>query len=112
MDGDKVYAMGGKGTLVCLSAADGKEIWRTTMDSLGGKVPGWGYCESPLVDGNLVIVTPGGAQGTLAAFDKATGKKSGSRQNGRIRRSTLPSLRWITMAHASSSNSPCRAWLE
>ncbi|MBB5039694.1 PQQ-binding-like beta-propeller repeat protein [Prosthecobacter dejongeii] len=75
VDGDKVYAMGGKGTLVCLNAADGKEIWRTTMDSLGGKVPGWGYCESPLVDGNLVIVTPGGAQGTLAAFDKATGKK-------------------------------------
>lgn len=75
VDGDKIYALGGKGTLVCLSAADGKENWRVTMESLGGKVPGWGYCESPLVDGNLVIVTPGGAQGTLAAFDKTTGAK-------------------------------------
>ncbi|TDU81194.1 putative pyrroloquinoline-quinone binding quinoprotein [Prosthecobacter fusiformis] len=75
VDGDKIYALCGKGTLVCLNAADGKEIWRVTMDSLGGKVPGWGYCESPLVDGNLVIVTPGGSQGTLAAFDKTTGTK-------------------------------------
>lgn len=75
VDGDKVYALSGKGTLVCLNAADGKEIWRVTMESLGGKVPGWGYCESPLVEGNLVVVTPGGAQGTLAAFDKTTGAK-------------------------------------
>lgn len=75
VDGDKVYALSGKGVLVCLNAADGKEVWRVTMESLGGKVPGWGYCESPTVDGNLVVVTPGGAQGTLAAFDKTTGAK-------------------------------------
>lgn len=75
VDGDKVYAMAGKGTLVCLSTADGKELWRVTMESLGGKIPGWGYCESPLAEGELVIVTPGGPQGTLAAFDKATGEK-------------------------------------
>jgi outer membrane protein assembly factor BamB len=74
VDGDKVYAISGKGVLVCLNAADGKEVWRVTMDSLGGKVPGWGYCESPLVEGNLVVATPGGSQGTVAAFDKLTGK--------------------------------------
>jgi len=74
VDGDKVYAISGKGVLVCLNAADGKEAWRVTMDSLGGKVPGWGYCESPLVEGNLVVATPGGSQGTVAAFDKLTGK--------------------------------------
>ncbi len=75
IDGGRVYALSGKGVLVCLNAADGKEIWRVTMESLGGKVPGWGYCESPLVEGNLVICTPGGPQGTLAAFDKVTGVK-------------------------------------
>lgn len=74
VDGDKVYALSGKGTLVCLNAADGKKLWSAEMVELGGKVPGWGYCESPLVEGNLVVVTPGGAQGTLAAFDKVTGK--------------------------------------
>lgn len=75
VDGGRVYALSGKGVLVCLNAADGKEVWRVTMESLGGKVPGWGYCESPLVEGNHVICTPGGPQGTLAAFDKVTGAK-------------------------------------
>jgi len=74
VDGDKVYALSGKGLLVCLTAADGKELWRASMTEIGGKVPGWGYCESPLIEGAHVIVTPGGAQGALAAFDKATGK--------------------------------------
>ena len=73
--GDKVYAMSGKGHLSCLNAADGKQVWKTTMEELGGKVPGWGYTESVLVEGGLVVCTPGGAQGALAAFDKATGKK-------------------------------------
>lgn len=75
VDGGKVYALSGKGNLVCLNAADGKELWRASMTELGGKVPGWGYCESPLIAGNYVVVTPGGAQGTLAAFDKNTGAK-------------------------------------
>jgi len=75
VDGGKVYALSGKGHLSCLNAADGKLVWKVTMEELGGKVPGWGYTESVLVDGNLVVCTPGGAQGSLAAFDKITGKK-------------------------------------
>lgn len=75
VSGGKVYAMSGKGHLSCINAADGKLLWQVTMDDLGGKVPGWGYTESPLVDGDLVVCTPGGAQGSLAAFDKNTGKK-------------------------------------
>lgn len=75
VDGDKVYAMSGKGNLVCVSAADGKKLWSVSMESLGGKLPGWGYTESPLVEGNMVICTPGGGQGTMAAFDKNTGAK-------------------------------------
>ena len=75
VDGGKVYALSGKGHLSCLNAADGKLVWKVTMEELGGKVPGWGYTESVLVDGNLVVCTPGGKQGALAAFDKNTGKK-------------------------------------
>jgi outer membrane protein assembly factor BamB len=74
VDGDKVYTLGGDGTLVALQTKDGKELWRTTMASLGGKTPGWGYTESVLVDGNKVLCTPGGSQGTVAALDKANGK--------------------------------------
>jgi outer membrane protein assembly factor BamB len=75
VDGDKVYALSGKGHLVCLEATTGKQVWKDTMEALGGKVPGWGFTESALVDGNAVYATPGGAQGSVVAFDKATGKK-------------------------------------
>ena len=76
IDGDRVYAMSGQGSLACLSAKDGKLVWKAEMGSFGGKVPGWGYTESVLVDGNNVICTPGGGQGTLLALDKMTGKKN------------------------------------
>lgn len=73
VDGDRVYTLGGDGTLVCAKLADGKEVWRRTMKDVGGKRPGWGYTESVLVDGNQVVCTPGGDQGAIAAFDKMTG---------------------------------------
>ncbi len=72
--GGKVYALSGTGFLLCASAADGKELWKARMAEFGGKTPGWGYTESVLVDGDLVICTPGGAKGTLLALDKASGK--------------------------------------
>lgn len=72
--GDKVLAMGGQGTLVCLKTSDGSEIWRASMKDLGGSVATWGYCESVLVDGNKVICTPGGSKGAIAALDLQTGK--------------------------------------
>src|SRR6185369_4884167 len=46
---DRVYAMGGRGDLVCATVADGKVIWQQSMRDLGGKTPGWGYTESVLV---------------------------------------------------------------
>ena len=87
VDGDAVYAVGGFGDLVCVSAADGKERWRVNLPKdLGGEVNpigggleeptplGWGYSGSPLVDGDKVICSPGGKKGVLAALDKKTGK--------------------------------------
>jgi outer membrane protein assembly factor BamB len=90
VDGDKVYAMSGMGFLVCVGAKDGKEVWKARMTELGGKVPNWGYTESVLVDGDLVFATPGGPQGTLVAFNKATGKKA------------WQSAEWTDFAHYSS----------
>ena len=74
VDGDRVYALGGQGNLICAGAADGKVIWRETMQNLGGRTPGWGYSESVLVDGDQVVCTPGGGKGAIAALDKVTGK--------------------------------------
>jgi len=73
VDDGHVYALSASGTLVCVKADDGKEVWRVTMESLGGKVPNWGYSESVLVDGNKVLCTPGGPRGAIAAIDKASG---------------------------------------
>ena len=74
VDGGRVYALGGQGTLVCCDASGGKLLWKKSMKDLGGKVPNWGYTESPLVDGRLVVCIPGGAQGAIAALDKMTGE--------------------------------------
>ena len=75
VDGDKVYALGAKGGLICANVGDGKVNWQVEMvKDLGGKVPGWGYTESVLVDGDYVICAPGGKRGTLAAIDKKTGE--------------------------------------
>jgi outer membrane protein assembly factor BamB len=74
VDGDRVYGLTGGGTLICCRLDSGQELWRTTMQDLGGKTPTWGYSESVLVDGDLVLCTPGGSAGAVAALDKLTGK--------------------------------------
>ncbi len=75
VDGDRVYVEGGNGDLTCLEAASGKTIWHVNLaQDLGGGRPGWGYSESPLIEGDLIIVTPGGKGGTLAALKKLTGE--------------------------------------
>ena len=75
VDGERLYVVGLGGTVTCLQATDGKQVWQRSLTSdFDGRVPFWSFRESPLVDGNKVIVTPGGADTTLVALDKATGK--------------------------------------
>ena len=71
--GDYVYGLTGAGTLICARIADGSEVWRRTMQDFGGSIPGWGFCESPVVEGNTVICTPGGPQGSVVALEHDTG---------------------------------------
>lgn len=74
VDGDLVYAIGGGGDLTCLKATTGEVVWsKHLVGDLGGGRPGWGYSESPLVDGDNLIVVPGGKQGAIAALNKLTG---------------------------------------
>lgn len=72
--GDRVYTFGGTGILNCLDLATGKVIWRKdTAQELDAKVPDWGYASSPLVVDGKVVVSVGGAKGSLAAFDAKDG---------------------------------------
>jgi outer membrane protein assembly factor BamB len=74
VDGDFIYALGSDGDLACLEAKTGKIRWQKSIRTeLGGQPGEWAYAESPLVDGDLVVVTPGGAEATLAALNKKTG---------------------------------------
>jgi outer membrane protein assembly factor BamB len=76
VDGGALYALGADGDLICVDTPSGKRRWQVNLArNLGGTMmSNWGYSESPLVDGDKVVVTPGGPQGTLAALDKRTGK--------------------------------------
>jgi outer membrane protein assembly factor BamB len=74
VDGDRIYALGQMGDLVCIDTA-GKRVWhRNLIKDFGGEKGGWSYCESPLVDGDRVIVTPGGKDATIVALNKLTGE--------------------------------------
>lgn len=76
IDGSLLYALGGQGELVCFDiSGKPKEVWRKNLaKDLGGDLmTNYGYSESPLIDGDHLTCTPGGANGTLAALNKKTG---------------------------------------
>jgi outer membrane protein assembly factor BamB len=74
VDGDRLYVLGSDGDLACLETASGKVVWQTNVRTTFKGAPGrWAYSESPLVDGNQVVCTPGGATATIVALDKRNG---------------------------------------
>jgi outer membrane protein assembly factor BamB len=75
IDGDRLYVVLSDGTLACLKTADGETVWRKDFKKdFGGKMmSGWGYSESPLIDGPWVLCTPGGKDAMIVALDKMTG---------------------------------------
>lgn len=74
VEGDVLYALGSNGDLVCLKTADGKEQWRKDLrKDFGGKPGKWAYAESPLIDGEVLVVAPGGSQATIVALHKKSG---------------------------------------
>ncbi len=74
IDEDRVYVLTENGDLACLRARDGGRVWsKNILKEFGGRNPGWLISESPLVDGNRVIVSPGGRGAGIVALDKMTG---------------------------------------
>ena len=75
VDGDLVFGLSTEGELFCCKTADGELVWSknyATDFGVDGK-PGWGFSESPLVDGDRLICTPGSQDAMIAALDKRTG---------------------------------------
>jgi outer membrane protein assembly factor BamB len=75
VDGDRVYVLTENGDLACLLAQDGTSVWqRNILRDFGARNIPWLISESPLVDGNQLIVTPGGPNAGMVALDKMTGR--------------------------------------
>jgi outer membrane protein assembly factor BamB len=86
IDGDRLYAMAADGRLVCLEAATGEVLWsQNVVQKYGASVIHWGMSESPLVDGNRLIVMPGGPGASVVSLNKLNGElqwKTGSDSAG------------------------------
>ncbi|MEQ1841026.1 MAG: PQQ-binding-like beta-propeller repeat protein [Verrucomicrobiales bacterium] len=70
-----VYGIDPKGAVICLNAETGKKVWeKHLVTDFKGTAGGWGFAESPLVDGAKLILAPGGQEAGMVALDKLTGE--------------------------------------
>ena len=73
VDGNMIYAVSRDGGLGAVDVK-GKGVWsKEFQKDFGGKEPQWGYSESPLIDGDKLICTPGSEQHFMVALNKKTG---------------------------------------
>lgn len=72
-----VYVLGAEGELRCLEDATGRLVWRKNiLDDNDASNLDWGMAASPLVDGDAVIVLPGGPRGrSVVAYHRRTGDR-------------------------------------
>lgn len=75
IDGDHLYVIPSNGAIVCLERKSGDIVWQRQFSEWQGRMmSGWGFSESPLVDGDFVLCTPGGDKALVVCLDKKTGK--------------------------------------
>jgi outer membrane protein assembly factor BamB len=73
-DEGKLYLISGRGDIVCFDEKDLAVVWKKNiMTDFGASNIKWGICESPLIIGEKLIVTPGGKEHNIVALNKNTG---------------------------------------
>lgn len=76
VDGDRVYALGAEGDLLCLSVKDGRVLWSKSLPKeYKTETPIWGHAAHPLVRGDLLYCLAGGEGSVAVALDKMTGEE-------------------------------------
>lgn len=71
----QIFAVGPFGHMYCVDRKTHKTTWRRSLvDDFGSRVPRFGFSQSPLVVGDLVIVGAAGSKGSVVALKTATGK--------------------------------------
>ena len=75
VDDGLVYAIGTSGDIVAVEAGTGVLRWQKNLQKdFSGKNPGWKYSESPLIDGEKLLCTPGGRDAVMVALNKKSGE--------------------------------------
>lgn len=75
VDNGWLYVLGSDGDLACLEAASGEIRWHKNLRTeFAGKPGSWAYAESPLIDGDVLVCTPGGTEATIVALNKEDGE--------------------------------------
>ena len=75
IDGGLLFTVTAQGKLYALNTENGEKVWSHDLqEEFGSKIPRWGGCTSPLVEGDLLLVEVGGKDGkSIVAFDKKGG---------------------------------------
>ena len=74
IEGNLLYALASDGSLVCLEVETGKKIWGFNYtEKFGSANPRWGFAEHPLIDGDRLIIAPGGKGAGMVALNKTNG---------------------------------------
>jgi len=88
-----VVALDSKCNVLCLDATRGELKWTLSLvREFGATVPEWYAGQCPLVDGDKVILAPGGKDALLLAVDLATGKPLWQTPNPRVWKMTHSSI--------------------
>lgn len=70
----RVYTVSRLGLIHCLDAKTGDKVWsRDIVKDFKGSPPTWGLAMSPVLDGEKLIVCPGGPGASVVALDRKTG---------------------------------------
>lgn len=76
IDGTSLYALSSDGDLVAMDTKTHRIRWQKNLKrDFGGQAGGWAYTESPLIDGDTLVCTPGGKGATIVALNKKTGRQ-------------------------------------
>ena len=80
IEGKRIWTVDGAGHLRCFQTREPEnrgvdEAWDVDLiKAFDAELPRWGAAWSPLIEGDLVVVQPGGKGGSVVALDKQTGQ--------------------------------------
>lgn len=75
IESGKAWLLSSHGVVCCFDAESGALLWqRDVAKDFGGTAPAMGFAESLLIDGDRLIVTPGGADASVVALNKMNGE--------------------------------------